>query len=377
MNGDRRHLAFHFASLAAGGVEKMRLVLAREFLARGHRVDLVLCRAAGEYLDQLPAGARVIDLKAPRTRHALLPLARYLRAERPDALIASLPGQNLAAIVAARLAGGTTPVFVTQHNALGPQSRSGPFGQKLVPPLYRWLLPQAAGVFAVSRGVADDLATLTGLPRDSITVLYNPACPDALPATPLADPFFMAGEPVVVAVGRLHRQKGFDMLIDAIALANATRPLRLALLGVGALHDALAQQVRQSGLAGRVAFYGFQADPLIFMRHAAVLAVSSRFEGFGNVLVEAMACGTPVVSTDCPSGPAEILENGRYGRLVPVDDAAAMAAALLASLQDPAPAAMLQARAQAFTVKAVADRYLAAIFGPAAEKSPGGAGSAA
>lgn len=367
-----RRVAFHFTDLSSGGVEKMRLALSRELIRLGYDVDLVVCRASGEYRDQVPAGVRLVDLKAKRARNSLFPLIRYLRDERPDVLVSSMGIPNIVSLIAGMLTRKRTPIYVTQHNALTSQARSKrDFQQALVPVFYRMLLPRADGVLAVSSGVADDMAKATGFPRENITVLYNPAYPQELEkalAEAFDQPFFEQGEPVVVAVGRLIEQKAFDNLIDAIALVNTQRSVRLAILGVGPLRKSLEEQVKKLDLQSKVHFYGFQANPLIFMKHAALVAMSSRYEGFGNVLVEALACETPTVSTDCPSGPSEVLADGLYGLLVPVGDVNAISQAILKTLSSDIDRISLANRAQEFSAEAVTQRYLAAIFPYVAEK---------
>ena len=166
---------------------------------------------------------------------------------------------------------------------------------------------------------------------------------------------------MVLAIGRLNPQKRFNTLIAAFASLSATRPARLAICGVGPLEQALKDQAEALGVADRVSFLGFQDNPLKFLKRADLFVLSSRFEGFGNVLVEALACGVPIVSTNCPHGPAEILDNGRFGRLVPVDDAAAMAEAMNAMLDDPTPADLLIDRSREYSPAVVVDRYLAIV----------------
>ncbi|WP_035018337.1 glycosyltransferase [Caulobacter sp. UNC358MFTsu5.1] len=358
-------IALHINSMASGGAEKMRLVIARELLRRGYRVDLVLCQTKGEYMAQIPEGVRVVDLKAPRTVNSLLPMVKYLRETRPDLMISSLGYHNTVAVLANRLAGKPTRVFVTQHNNLSSQSsQTGQAKLGLVPLLYRFVLPMADGVLAVSKGIADDMAKVAGFPRERINVLYNPAAPENLEAQaaePVDDPFFDTDEPVVLAIGRLHAQKGFDTLIAAFAELAARRPARLAICGVGALEAPLKAQVQALGLDDRVKFLGFQANPAKYLRRADLFVLSSRFEGFGNVLVEALACGTPTVSTDCPHGPAEILDNGRYGLLPPVDDVSALAKAMADTLDNPLPSQLLVDRGLEFSPEKVVDRYLAVV----------------
>jgi len=191
---------------------------------------------------------------------------------------------------------------------------------------------------AVSRGVADDLARLTGLPREKIQVIYNPVVTPELfvkAEEPLGHPWFAAGEPpVILGVGRLHEAKDFQTLIRAFALVRKKRVARLVILGEGEERPKLEALVRELGLEEEVALPGFVDNPFKYMKRAGVFVLSSQWEGFGNVLVEAMACGTPVVSTACPSGPEEILENGRWGRLVSVGDVDALAEAIILTLDD-------------------------------------------
>jgi glycosyltransferase involved in cell wall biosynthesis len=361
--GDARPLvAFHINNMASGGAEKMRLVLARELLKRGYRVDLVLCQANGEYMPLVPEGVNVVNLNVSRSFLSVAPLSRYLRERRPTVMISSLGYHNTAAVLANRLAGRPTRVFVTQHNNLSSQSaQSGSMKLQIVPLLYRFVLPMADGVLAVSRGIADDMAKTTGFPKDRINVLYNPAAPEMqekLAREPINDAFFDTEEPVIVAIGRLHLQKGFDTLISAFARLAEGRAARLAICGVGPLEGALKDRAQLLGVADRVLFLGFQPNPAKFLARADLFVLSSRFEGFGNVLVEALASGTPIVSTDCPHGPREILDDGRYGALVPVDDVEAMAAAMSGMLNAPTPKEALLQRARSFSPAQVVDRYL-------------------
>jgi glycosyltransferase involved in cell wall biosynthesis len=223
----------------------------------------------------------------------------------------------------------------------------------------------AAAVVAVSRGVADHLTSRVGLAADRVVVIHNPIVFPGLTeraAVPLAEPWYGAGAPpVILGIGRLEPQKDFATLIRAVALLRRERPVRLRILGEGPLRADLEAQVRAAGLEDAVQLPGFCANPFAEMRQAAVVVLSSIFEGFGNVLVEAMACGTAVVSTDCPSGPAEILEGGRLGPLVPVGDAEALAAAIGATLDCPPDPAALRARAEDFAVDQVVERYLAVL----------------
>jgi glycosyltransferase involved in cell wall biosynthesis len=357
-------IAIYMQDLAGGGVERLTLDLAREFRARGHRVTLLLHARRGELIDLLPDDLDVVAFGTRRVLNDIGPIARYLRRERPDVLLSSLNHNNIVALLARLWARGTTRVFICQHNALSREAAElGSWKYAVVPRCYRLLSPVAAGIVAVSEGVADDIAATCGIRRDRITAIANPVItPDfaARAMQPLTHPWFDdTAVPVYLTAGRMVAQKDHATLLRAFALHCADgRPARLMILGDGPLRDELVGLARSLGIADRVAMPGFVGNPLPFMRRAAAFVLTSRYEGFGNVLVEALGVGTPVVSVDCRFGPAEILEGGRYGRLVAMGDMAGLAQALSPELRAMWPAEVLQGRARAFTVEVGAERYL-------------------
>ncbi len=368
-----KRLAFFLPSLAGGGAERVCLNLAAGFLERGMQVDFALARAAGPLLASVPADAGVTDLSSGRTLSATLPLAAYLRRTAPFALISAPAHANLVAIWARLLAHVDTRVIATVHNTASQTVRnSRKLQERLYPFLLRLFQPAAYAIVAVSAGAADDLARLAGIPRRRLAVIHNPVVSariDGLKSATVSHPWFAAGGPaVILAAGRLTAQKDYPTLLRAFSILRRQRPCRLVILGEGELRGGLQALAASLGIAADVDLPGFVDNPYAFMSRCGVFVLSSAWEGFGNVLVEAMACGSQVVSTDCPSGPAEILENGRYGRLVPVGDAQALAGAMAASLDHPLPAGGLRERAATFSIEAAAGRYLQAMgFGAHAD----------
>ena len=358
----------YLPNLRGGGVERMRLNLVPALEARGFEVAFVLDRAEGELLDAVPASVKVTVLGAPRTLAAAPRLAAHLRRERPDILLSGLGHNNVVALAAGRLSGASTRIVVSQHNYLSLEARA--FNDpryRVLPLLYRLALPFADGVIAVSQGVADDMAAATGLRRSRINVIHNPVVTADLAAraaAPVGHALAKAwlddgARPVLVAAGRLVAQKDYPTLLRAFARLRAARACRLMILGDGPLLGELRALAEALGVEDDVLFAGFMANPHPCIKRAAVLVLASRYEGFGNVLVEALAAGTPVVSTDCPAGPTEILEGGRFGRLVPVGDAGALADAVAATLDRPVDREHLSAAAKRFSAAAIADAYAA------------------
>jgi glycosyltransferase involved in cell wall biosynthesis len=352
------------------------LELAGGFAARGHRVDLLAIRLHGELRDAVAPGIRVVPLGGALTRlpmvsgskrrralASVLPLVRFLRRQRPDALVATSHSTNVAAAVAARLASAPTRVVLRFDSQLSRSPRlAGTRTQRRRERRARRYFPWADGWIAISEGVADDAARITGIPRARIAAIHNPVVtPELLRRArePVDEAWFApGGPPVVLGVGRLVLQKDFPTLVRAFARVRARRPARLLVLGEGPERAALEALVAELGLGADVRLAGEVAAPPAYMARAAVFALSSAWEGFGRVLVEALAVGCPVVSTDCPSGPREILAGGAYGSLVPVGDAEALAAAIDASLERPPERERLLERAQAFTLEHGVARYL-------------------
>ncbi len=327
-------IAFFMPHLRGGGAERVAVNLARAFTERGHQVVIALSQADGPYLKDLPINVRVVDLRAPRTLAAIPRFALLLRRERPDAILGFMLYHNLGALFARWLVRAPTRVVLTEHNTLTLSQQDDPNPiARWMPMLMRWFYPMADAIVAVSHGVAQDLARYTRIPVEQIRVVYNPVITPLLhrlreePATHpwLEDP----DVPVVLAVGRLTRQKGFDILLDAFHRVVQTRPARLLILGEGEDRPLLEAKSAQLGLQSVVQMPGFMENPYACMRRASVFVLSSRWEGLPTVLIEALACGCPVVSTDCPSGPREILDGGRYGHLVPIGDVDALANAII------------------------------------------------
>lgn len=360
-------IAFFLPSLSGGGAERIVLNLMQGMTERGLPVDLVVAAASGPLLEQLPPAVRLVELHAARVLKSIVPLAGYLRRERPRVLISSMNYANLIALWAAQLAGRVTPVIVTVHTTL---SQSRPQHARLSPALWARLLrifyPWAASIVAVSRGAADDLARISGLRRDSIEVVYNPVITrDLMKSAAVAPnhPWFEIGEPpVFLGVGRLTRQKDFPTLIRAFAEVRRTRSCRLMILGDGEDRAALTALAEQLGVAQDVALPGFRDHAAGYMARSAVFVLSSEWEGLPTVLIEALAVGIRVVSTDCPSGPREILQDGRLGSLVPVGDAPALGRAMLDALERP-PCPVPADALNPFTRDAAVDHYLRLIAG--------------
>ena len=401
--GESKHVALSVPSLAGGGAERVMLNLAGAFFARGHRVDLIVCRAKGELRDQVPDGVTLVELRrasskiwsrlrvlaadpaglASLLRPVLLPigatssirylpdLVRYLRQERPQVLLSAMTDLNLVALWARRLARVPTELVISEHITLSQSLQSVTNRKKwryrFLPPLVARTYPWADAIIAVSAGMADDLSTVAEIPRERILTIYNPVVTPDLEEKSRAmcdHPWFAPGSPpVLLAVGRLTAQKDFPTLLRAFVRVQRVRPVRLLLLGEGEDRTKLEALVRELGVAADVALPGFVLNPFPYMARAAVLVLSSLYEGLPTVVIEALACGCPVVSTDCPSGPAEILEGGRYGALVPVGDDAALAEAITATLDVPRDRNRLRERAALFSADAKAEQYLRVLLG--------------
>ena len=356
-------VALYLPSLSGGGAERVMVLLANGLTERGLAVDLVLARAEGPYLKEVSPTVRVIDLGATRVTYSLTPLIRYLRKEKPAALLSALNHANVVACLAHRLAGVPTRLIVTEHSTLS-HARPGNHRGRVVPWLMRRLYPRANAVVAVSKGVADDLVSTLALDAAKVHVIYNPVVTDDLftkARAPIDHPWFEKdAPPVVLGIGRLTEAKDYPTLIHAFAHVRTQRPARLMVLGEGELRPQLEALVRECGLEQDVELPGFVTNPFAYLTRASVFVLPSKWEGLPTVLIEALACGTPVVSTDCPSGPSEILEGGRWGRLVPVGDIGALTEAINRALAaEEKPDAV--ARAALFRTENALNAYLRVI----------------
>ena len=408
MRSGKLHVGFMLTSLAGGGAERVMLNLARSLIERGYRADLVIPRFAGDYRAAIPSGMRVHRAQIPGTdrkllravqragveveamtvspigiarawlvlarKHPGIPvirgsgmrsiyphahiLARYVRKVRPDVLVSALPGPNAIAVCAAELTGRSVPVVATVHNNVA----AGYAPHWLT--AARTLYPLADAVVAVSGGVGESVQRHLGIDADRVHVIYNGIPIDGigrLAREKVAHPWFAEGEPpVVLSVGREAPQKDHPTLVEAFGLARREANARLVILGKhSAPYRARLKSVAQRyGVEDDLGFVDFDENPYRYMRRAGLLALSSRWEGLGIVILEALACGTPVVSTDAPYGPRELL--GGRGDLPPVGDAAALGRAMVETLRGARPAEeALRARAADFSLDRAADAYTA------------------
>jgi glycosyltransferase involved in cell wall biosynthesis len=355
-------IAMFLPSVEGGGAERVFIELANVFVSLGLRVHLLLAAARGPYLNEIHDGVRIIELGSRGVLRSLPKLVEYLRAERPAALLSALDHSNLIAILARWRAATGTRCVISMRSVPSAVYREERYPKRwLLPMLMRRAYPHADRIIANSQAVASDLTDRFAVPADKVSIIYNPLdldSVDRLGGEAINDAWLAKKRsPMILSVGRLSPLKDFPTLIRAFSIVRAARECRLAILGEGAERRRLEELVAELGLQEDVYLPGFVQNPFAWMRSAKLLVCSSLTEGCPNALMQALACGTAVVSTDCIGGCAEILQDGRWGRLVPVKDVPAMAAAISASL-DGAAAIDVKQRAADFAIDAVARTYL-------------------
>jgi len=364
MPSDR--LAFLLPDMGGGGAERVALSLIKSFVARGYRVDLLLMSVRGELLPLLPAEVEIIDLGATRIRGVVRPLAKYLARARPAALHISMWPLTVAGVIAGLVSRSRTRIIVADHSALSKQyAGRGSAHRRFLRWSMRLLYPRADARVVVAVDTARDLSALSGLPLESFEVIHNPVDPpnSASPAPDIALLWSGTTGRRILSVGRMTAEKNQLLLLEAFAELAESSDVRLAILGDGALRGELEKRARKLGVADRVNMPGFVIDPAPYYRSANLFVLSSNFEGYPLVLIEAMRCGLPIVSTDCVSGPAEILGGGEFGRLAPCNDPDALAAAMQAELATPTDAKLLEARAEELSGAHTTARYLELMTG--------------
>lgn len=325
----------------AGGAERVMIRLAQGLVDDGFPVDLVVLSESGPYRQELDPRVRVVSLQATRAWRAIPSLARYLRQQRPRAVLSALFHCNFLAVAARALAQVPTRVVLSEHNTLElVQNSVGPVRWLVFQWGLRIAYPRADAVVCVSNGIAQGLIRALPSLQNKLHVINNPVVTEnvlALSQERLIHPWLDDDQcPLILAAGRLIDAKGFDVLVAAMPELLARVSARLVILGQGPMREALLAQVQALGLSDRVSLPGFTNNPYAWMSRCRVFVLSSRHEGLPGALIEAMACGSPVVATDCPHGPNEILENGKWGRLVPVNDPAALAEAIAATIKSDA-----------------------------------------
>jgi len=354
-------IAIFLPDLRVGGVERMRVNLANQWVEEGFDVEFVLLERAGELIDDLHEDIRVVDLGVRRFRKALQPIKRYLSERMPDSVLAGMWPLTSVTLLAAKLSGYSGPVVVSDHSMLSHSyAHRGPIHRFLLRASLRLTYPLASVRVGVSQAVNRDLSVLSGLPESAFTTIYNPATKGSRGNSPVPLALQDSGIQWVIAVGTFKPVKRFDLLIDAIAQIEEPA-VKLCLLGDGPLRNTLAQKIDELGVSDRVIMPGFTADTAAWYANSRVFVLCSEHEGFGNVIVEALEQGVTVVSTRCPGGPVEILADGEFGKLIPVGDVDALAESIKEALDKPLNPEILKARAADFTVPVISGQYLAAM----------------
>lgn len=355
-------IAIYIPSMGGGGAERIMQILANEFFEKGCDVDLLLCDNSGPYIQLIKSGVNIVDLKAKRVLLSILPLTRYLKTQKPDIVLSALTHANAVALIALKLSGVKSRVIISERNSfriyLTNSEKIFSFFLRLI---MRIVYPWSYAITAVSEGVSDELRILLPKQRKKIKTIYNPVITSDyidLMNEPLDHPWLSEKTvPCIISAGRLEKVKDYSTLISAFSEVIKKRKVRLIILGDGSERNRLWQQVSELGLEKSVDLLGFVKNPLAYFKKADLFVLSSRSEGLPGVLIQAMACDLPIVSTDCISGPSEILENGKYGRLVPVGDVDAMAKAMYDSLNENSHPDV-KIRAMDFTISNSVDKYL-------------------
>jgi len=367
MNREKR-IALFVPSLRGGGAERMMVNLANSFASRGIPTDLVLVRAVGPYRDEVSPDVNILDLDATRILTSAPGLVRYLRAYRPDALLSTMTFANIVSTWACAWVRSPPRLVLREANTVSAISKNNrQLKYWLIPYLIRFFYPWADKIITISEGSRSDFVRESNMSIEKVEKIYNPVVSDELikkARVPPDHPWLSEDKrPVILGVGRLEPQKDFQTLLRAFRKVRNEKELRLIILGEGEQREELESLVQCLSLSGDVEMPGFVSNPFSYMANSDLFVLSSKFEGLGNVLIEAMATGCPVVSTDCPNGPSEILEGGRWGRLVPVGDEKELAAAILESLGESHSPDALQSRAQAFSTSSVSEQYLDVLLG--------------
>lgn len=364
---DTPSITFILPNLSGGGAERVALNLANHWSQHHIPVDLVLLDASGVLLDLLDPRINVVNLKQQRILSSILPLSRYLISHKPKVIWVAMWPLTTAVILAWLIAGRPGKLFTTDHTDFTSTCRY----EIVIPPSLARLAIRMSYSFAsacvvVSHGLASEYARITRLPPSKLNVIYNPVLTSR--AYPLQQASTSSKRQLwggdydfhILSVGSLKAQKNHSLLITAFSyLLNLGFNAKLTIVGEGDLRSQLEHQVSTLNLSARISLPGFFLDPSPWYRTSDMFVLSSSWEGFGNVLVEALSYDLPIVSTDCPSGPSEILQNGKYGSLVPPHDPASLCTSMASTLlhgRHINPSNRLF-RANHFTVSAVARQY--------------------
>lgn len=358
MTAQPKRAAVLLPTMGGGGAERVALGLIRNLVARGQTVDLVLVEAVGELLPLVPPEVKIVDLGASRYLTSLVPLIRYLRRSRPDSLHIVMWPLTIIGILAHRLARSKARLMVSDQVALSKHVGTGRLGARALRWTTRLFYPLADVRVVCSGDAADDLASVSGIPRAQFEIIFNPIEPPAqVTRSAEVEALWGDADGRIITVGTLKAQKNHLLLIEAFALVRRRRAAKLMILGEGGLRGVIEERARALGVADHVIMPGFAVDPWPYFASADLFALSSDYEGFPLVLVEALAAGLRAVSTDCPTGPREILSEDTPGRLVPCNDAPALADAIVEVLNEPAAPERARARAEQLSGKAGIDRY--------------------
>lgn len=366
MKSDAPHIAIFVATSGHSGVDRLIKHLVPAIARRGYVVDVLKVRKHGPHLDRAGNRVNIIDMGTSHVYSSLPAVIQYLKGTGPVAMLADKDRVNRTALLAKALARVETRLILSSGTTISIDlANRGTFERCLQRFSMKHFYPSANNIIVTSGGVADDMSAYTGLSRDRINVVPCPVIPETLllrkPPRPKHSWFLPGAVPVILGAGELCERKDFSTLIKAFAKVRKKRECRLVILGKGRQKERLTNLVHELDIGGDVDFPGFKPDVYSYMAHASLFAFTSRWEGLGFVLIEALAVGTPVVATDCPSGPREILADGRYGPLVPVGDDEAVAEAIMKTLDAPLPPGLLREAALPYEIERSTTAYLRAM----------------
>lgn len=354
-------IALYIPSMTGGGAQRVMVTLANGLANKGINVDLVLNQADGPYMSDISSRINIVNLNTSRVLTSIIPLSRYLKKAKPEAILSAMYYVNIATVIAHFISGTDTKLVLSEHSNIVELNKNlGQLKGFIFTSLMRWAYKKPYAIVAVSNGVANALASKINIDCNKITTIYNPIFSEELikqSQEPVSHPWVKDDSPpLILGIGRLSTPKDFETLIRAFQKVRAKKNCHLVILGEGELRDNLEDLVKSLGLDNYVQLVGFVKNPYAWMSKANLFVLSSIREGFGNVLVEAMACGTPVVSTDCPSGPSEILEKGVWGELIPPGNSDLLAKAIINSLENPIKKDV-RSRAAFFSIEKSVNQY--------------------